>query len=326
MKNLRKLYRIVRRYYKENKVSRPNRIKLFNCSIYEKDVKDNWLYRFIANRNILNEHSKNTIGIFSVNGERVAIDFNTCTHKIFYTIENVHVPDSHWQKYEDLLLNKKSIDLSLGFDYFNHENYIRFPYWLMTVFKPEDDFNAIKQKCALLNKHKIKVQDRINFCSFICRKDYFDERIKIYNEISQVDRVDCDGVFMHNNDVLKTHFNDDKHEFLKTYKFNLCPENSDSKGYVTEKVFDAIQSGCIPIYWGSGNKPEPEVLNNDAILFFNYNSNNKFLIERIRELHVREKTYKEFAEQNRLKKDAPEIIYDYFLKLETKLRTLLKNT
>lgn len=326
MNDLRRFYRFARRYYKEYKASKPNRIKLYNCSVYENDVKDNWLYRFITNRNILNNHSKETLGIFSVNGEKIIIDFNSCTYKIFYTIENVHVPDSHWQKYEDLLLNKKYIDLSLGFDYIHHEKYIRFPYWLMTVFNPDDDYNAIKQKCDILNKHEINVQDRNNFCSLICRKDYFDERIKIYNQISEVDRVDCDGVFMHNNDVLKTKFHDNKFEFLKSYKFNLCPENSNYTGYVTEKIFDAIQSGCIPIYWGSENNPEPEILNHDAILFFNYNSNNKDLIETIKELHLKNKPYREYAEQNRLQQNAPEIIYDYFLKLESKLRTLVKNT
>lgn len=325
MNEMRRIYRTIRRYYKEYKASKPNKIKLYNCSVYEKGASDNWLYQFIQRRRILKDHSKDTLGIFSVNGERIAIDFNSCTYKIFYTIENVHVPDSHWQKYEDLLLNKKSIHLSLGFDYIDHENYLRFPYWLMTVFKPEDDYTAIKQKCAWLNNPVINSHERKNFCSFICKKDYFNERIKIFNQLSQVGRVDCDGEFMHNNDILKTKFNDNKLEFLKSYKFNLCPENSDYKGYVTEKIFDAIQSGCIPLYWGSENNPEPEVLNLNAILFYTYNENNEKMIEQIRELHHNEKIYKEFAKQTRLKEDAPAIIHDYFLKLESTLRILVRN-
>lgn len=324
MDDLRQFYRTVRRYYKESKASKSDKIKLYNCSVYEKGPSDNWLYQFIQRRKILKDHSKDTLGIFSVNGERIVIDFNPCTYKLFYTIENVHVQDSHWQKYEDLLLNKKSVNLSLGFDYIDHEKYIRFPYWLMTVFKPEDDYNAIKQKCAILNNPAINLHERKNFCSLICRKDYFDERIKIYNQISQIGQVDCDGEFMHNNYVLKTKFNDDKSEFLKTYRFNLCPENSNYKGYVTEKIFDAIQSGCIPIYWGSENNPEPGILNHNAILFSEINGNNDLLIKEINILDNNPHLYQEFAGQKRLIAEAPEIIFDHFIKLENRLRKIIK--
>ncbi|MGN8362337.1 glycosyltransferase family 10 domain-containing protein, partial [Helicobacter pylori] len=42
-----------------------------------------------------------------------------------------------------------------------------------------------------------------------------------------------------------------KNEFLSQYKFNLCFENSQGYGYVTEKIIDAYFSHTIPIYWGS---------------------------------------------------------------------------
>ncbi|PUD13967.1 fucosyltransferase, partial [Helicobacter pylori] len=42
-----------------------------------------------------------------------------------------------------------------------------------------------------------------------------------------------------------------KNEFLSQYKFNLCFENSQGYGYVTEKILDAYFSHTIPIYWGS---------------------------------------------------------------------------
>ncbi len=41
-----------------------------------------------------------------------------------------------------------------------------------------------------------------------------------------------------------------KHETLKNYKFNFCLENCVSKGYITEKLFDAFASGTVPIYKG----------------------------------------------------------------------------
>ena len=38
--------------------------------------------------------------------------------------------------------------------------------------------------------------------------------------------------------------------YLK-YDFALCFENQDSEGYITEKIFDCLLAGCIPIYKGA---------------------------------------------------------------------------
>lgn len=41
---------------------------------------------------------------------------------------------------------------------------------------------------------------------------------------------------------------------LKNYKFCICYENMrNQKGYITEKIFDVLISGCVPIYWGADN-------------------------------------------------------------------------
>lgn len=287
-------------------------------------IEDHWLFQFINKRGILKKLPNKTISIFSVNGDRISIRLNRSDFKIFHTIENVHVPFSKWQKYEDLLLEEKSINLSLGFDLINHDKYLRFPYWIMTTFHPEDDFSSIKHKCEILNSHNIHLNSRNKFCSFICRKDYFGDREKIYNQISTVGRVDCDGEFLHNNDNLKVKFNDNKLEFLKSYKFNLCPENTNYEGYVTEKIFDAIYSGCIPIYWGSGNNPEPEILNQSAILFFNNEGDNSSLLTELNKLNHNPSLYKKFSEQNRLNDNAPELIYNYYVRLENKLREIVQ--
>lgn len=41
---------------------------------------------------------------------------------------------------------------------------------------------------------------------------------------------------------------------LKKYKFSYCYENTwKQKGYVTEKIFDCLVAGCVPIYLGADN-------------------------------------------------------------------------
>lgn len=45
-----------------------------------------------------------------------------------------------------------------------------------------------------------------------------------------------------------------KKEVLRQYKFSFCFENvRDLPGYVTEKIFDCMLAGCVPIYYGANN-------------------------------------------------------------------------
>lgn len=41
---------------------------------------------------------------------------------------------------------------------------------------------------------------------------------------------------------------------LNNYKFSICYENARGiPGYITEKIFDSMAAGCVPIYWGAPN-------------------------------------------------------------------------
>ncbi len=45
-----------------------------------------------------------------------------------------------------------------------------------------------------------------------------------------------------------------KWETLKNYKFSFCYENMHSqRGYITEKIFDSMVAGCVPIYLGASD-------------------------------------------------------------------------
>lgn len=316
------IYRTARRYYRDYKRSGGEQIKLYNFHWTSPNLEYHWLLKFIEGRNYLRKFPKRSLSIFGINGDKIAMDINRSYYKIFYTIENVHVVQSPWFKYRDLLLEKANINLSLGFDYIEHPQYLRFPYWVMTTFKPDDDYQSIIKKCEHLNKPSLNLNERNRFCSFICRSDYFGERKKILEQVSKVDFVHCDGEFGHNNDDLKVQYNNDKREYLKLFRFNLCPENSNSEGYVTEKIFDAIVSGCVPVYWGSNNNPESEILNHEAILFFDMHTNNSSMINLLEDLNCKPSKYIDFASQPRLLINAPEIIFGYFQRLDQKLKEI----
>lgn len=42
-------------------------------------------------------------------------------------------------------------------------------------------------------------------------------------------------------------------DIIKNYTFALILENTDADGYVSEKLYDALIAGCIPIYYGNNN-------------------------------------------------------------------------
>jgi hypothetical protein len=45
-----------------------------------------------------------------------------------------------------------------------------------------------------------------------------------------------------------------KWDVLPHYRFSVCYENMrDEPGWITEKIFDSMRAGCVPIYWGAPN-------------------------------------------------------------------------
>lgn len=61
------------------------------------------------------------------------------------------------------------------------------------------------------------------------------------------------GVSIENSRNIKS-WNKRKKDILEPYNFNLCFENTNFDYYCTEKIWDSIQSGCLPIYYGNNNK------------------------------------------------------------------------
>jgi hypothetical protein len=46
----------------------------------------------------------------------------------------------------------------------------------------------------------------------------------------------------------------DKAEVLRRTRFSYCYENIRGlQNYITEKIFDSLTQGCVPVYWGSDN-------------------------------------------------------------------------
>ena len=82
----------------------------------------------------------------------------------------------------------------------------------------------------------LKLRHRVAVFVSALRQGTFPNIIEIYGNLFRSYPNSCGMV-------------DDKHNLLKDSKFSLVIENSNS--IVTEKLFDSILNGCIPIYIGS---------------------------------------------------------------------------
>ncbi|MDJ0796871.1 MAG: glycosyltransferase family 10 [Calothrix sp. MO_167.B12] len=59
---------------------------------------------------------------------------------------------------------------------------------------------------------------------------------------------------------------------LQQYNFNLCFENTNWHHYCTEKIWDSIQGGCLPIYYGKGNSIYDDFPRNSFLDYSDFNS------------------------------------------------------
>lgn len=291
---------------------------------YEKGIEvcgdhNDFIVRFIADRMHI-ECNKGDMACFSVYGTVPAIiRLNRAKRKFFYTAENTHVPESLWQQFEDIHLKEPSLSLSLGFDYYEHPRYLRIPYWM------ERPFGALATRedvADFINQHNYSsMAGRDKACAFVCKTDYFGDRAEMADMVAQVMPMSYPSDFRHNDDDMRGKYNNDKIAYLRQFKFNLCPENTNNKGYVTEKIFEAIKAGCVPIYWGNEGYPEPDILNPKAIVYLDKEHPEEGLAL-IKKLYEDPKAYAEFVAQPRFLPNAAENIYAYYERLENKINML----
>jgi glycosyltransferase involved in cell wall biosynthesis len=184
------------------------------------------------------------------------------------------------------------VSLAFGFDYTEADNYLRLPLWLLHYFSPDNSKDEIRKILSSFKNHYKKVK----FCSLVSNDDPRGIKIKMYNEISKIKAIDCPGNFLHNDDSLYEQYSNEKDVYLQQYKFSICPENTINQGYVTEKLFQSLYSGCIPIYNGWSKNPEPDVLNPNIILWFDENDTST-LVNDVKKINSDDKLYRLFMEQ-----------------------------
>jgi len=179
--------------------------------------------------------------------------------KMFYYGENL----SRYPPYNDDALLNQVFDLVVGFCH------VRFPLWLLYYPFYRDGNDII---------HYIQTQydnnsqsEKTFFATQISRHDRGGQRGLISDIFEKIGRVVYAGVFRNNHPSIGPSAQD-KIRFISKSVFNICPENSASPGYCTEKIFQALEGGTIPVYWGH-DRPELGVINPNKYIFIEKNVN-----------------------------------------------------
>lgn len=303
------------------------------------DYNNEWFSRFLIAK--LFEYKEFNIRFYSLfqNYNLIKDDCkNYNGKKIFYSGENItayiahkdikinnfrslYMKNREIRLYSDYLIN--DVDLSMGYDYINNNKYLRFPLWILqgNLFPAESKYSDIKKIVDNINSSR---SSGLEDCISINSHDAFGLRTKIANDLNGTFNITYAGKWRNNTADLWKKYENDKLKYMNLFKFNICPENMDAPHYCTEKIFDSFRAGCIPIYAGALNNPEPDVINKNAVIFWDLDGDNMENIKLIKRLNSDEAYYNKFIQQKKLLPYAAEYVYDRFNKLEDKMKELLE--
>ena len=276
-----------------------------------------WFVRFLRHHF---PDNKTVIHFFGPFGPPYFIKKHFAGKKVFYAGEDVEHPRTNRNlKYGNYSL--KYVDFAMGYGEVEHEKYLRIPLWILTVFSPEADEQEIRQRIRSINNTRYA---KTRECVLINHHDAHGTRELVYNGVKDILNVTRAGRWRNNTDELWTQYGDNKELYMRNFKFNICAENNDTNNYVTEKLFDAFISDCIPVYYGSCNNPEPGRINKDAVIFWHKDGSNEENRKKILELKNNENYYKEFMSHPKLLPAMEEYVIDRFVKLKEHFARIIK--
>lgn len=131
-----------------------------------------------------------------------------------------------------------SYDFEMSYRLSSDVSAIYFGFW-MDLLKPVTDFPWASREPAVLFL--------ASHCSSISRRE------KLVEMLQEHVRVDSLSKCMHNRDWPLDIDRSDKLAILRRYRVYLAAENSIEQDYVSEKVYDGLIAGAVPVYLGAPN-------------------------------------------------------------------------
>tara|TARA_R110002020_G_scaffold117929_2_gene269555 strand:- start:786 stop:1721 length:936 start_codon:yes stop_codon:yes gene_type:complete len=154
-------------------------------------------------------------------------------------------------------------DYSFSSCQFDDPRNVRIPLWAMYVNwfgNKSESYVEGRNQAFLVSPNKLlspqEYTEKKKFCCILTNND-MNRRKEDYPKFVSLGvenglLVESRGRYLTNMPPIG---NDEKHklEYIDEFKFNLCYDNGESLGWVTEKLIHPIYQGSIPIYWGCPN-------------------------------------------------------------------------
>ncbi len=183
-------------------------------------------------------------------------------------------------------------------------------------FLNEEHFNNTDRKFLVMMNSRMKAKG-------FWKQELYSERRRALNFFSQYNEVDLYGPRWDADPSpfikkIWRGFVDDKPKTMGNYKFALCFENAVWPGYITEKIFDCMLVGTIPIYWGAPDIEDyvPADCFVDMRKFFNYEELRNFLHALIpQEIDKYKQAIRTYFTSEKFKKFTPENFYETILNI-----------
>lgn len=237
--------------------------------------------------------------------------------KIFYNGES----KQRYAYYANVDMILKSYDYFIGFDVPTNNRMFRLPYW-MTMF---DFYKGKASKCLniLSDKTRFNIEEKKLGCVMIATTDFNSLRSSfVFKCFENGIKVLCPSKICNNTQPMQVgregdkgvHFFHGKMDYLKKFKIEICFENTNEYGYVTEKIFGALMTGCIPVYWGSSFEGliEGDIINMDRVLYLMQDlSNLEQILQQIHKLVTDEQYYETFFNKPIFKENAKDILINH---------------
>lgn len=240
--------------------------------------------------------------IYTVFGNLNGVDTGKAKRIFFSGEANERYPNSNFYIDGDIFLGYNQTDLD--------KNTYRLPLWVTYInwWSPEDT-----EKISNLSKLQdpFKTLKRQHPCCIIASNPT-SNRIEVALSINQnLFPVHGYGHVFGNPVPNDGQRNQDKLRLLENYIFNIAFENVNSVGYVTEKLYEAKFSGCIPIYWGTDWAKKD--FNEDCFIYYNDFQSHEDSINYMKKLANSSSATEELASQP-LFKEVPSLdgLYNFF--------------
>lgn len=208
-----------------------HKIRLDFCDFHPGFAKtDNWFYRLLKDHFPIELTDQPDFLIYTPYGHQHRLHTGV---RIFFSQES-------WEP------DYRECDYSFTCHHLEDPRHCRLPLYV-TYGTAEDILREPGEAEAILAA-------KTKFCAFVVgnhhpRKNR--NRLECFEKLSRYKRVDSGGRFRNNIGGPIPGWSRGKVEFLRAYKFNIAFENAALPGYTTEKLYEAMQARCLPIYWGN---------------------------------------------------------------------------